>query len=128
MDIFLTDLGYYTGTEGYFYDPLVGKSINYTDGIKYVRDNGYNYLISDILFACKSLIKDNLIVFSDFIYITFSKNAEGKWTFLINKEDENEQTQTLFKMTYDLCDSEKNLKFYFLDSGDTKVLLLASEY
>ena len=63
------DLGYFIGTEQYYFDPMV-KDITYTEGVSFLRENEHNFLISDILVVLKHLKNKGEIKEEDFIIIS----------------------------------------------------------
>lgn len=113
----LNDLTQFTGTENYYFDPLF-KDINYTDGIKYLRDNGANWLVLYILTHIKTnkKLQKNL----DFLSIKFSAKDN---TGVLTIGDGNDSIIIKENIPYtDFPNGEITL--FYMDN----VLFLASEY
>lgn len=113
----LSDLVQFTGTESYYCDSLF-KGIKYTDGVKYLRDNGANWLVVDTLAHIKTnkSLRGNL----DFLSIKFcAKDNAGVLT--IGDGNGNDLVKQEIEYT-DFPDGE--VKLFYIDG----VLLLASEY
>ena len=118
-DLYLKDLGFYTGTEEWHnFGPLY-SGIIFTDGLKYIADNGYFYLVSDIAIVIK-----HKFLRKDFLVIEFKKNKKGNYAFFISEDTVEKESDILYTQEYAWCDAKvESLKFYF----ENKVLLLPSE-
>jgi len=115
----------YTGTEHYFYDPIIGQSIKYTDGIKYLRDNGLNWFVFDTMLHLKGLMANSDEVKSGdyFLSIDMSEGADGDILFIRGGEDGD---KILSSASYPISDYPHDIHpvLYFQNS----VLFLSSEY
>lgn len=119
MPCTLPDLAQFYGTEGYFFNPLF-RSINYTDGVKYVSDNGAAWLVTDILAHLKHNPKCKG---QDFISATITTKDHTAKLVLTNGNDGDENI--LDTQEYDHTDLEVPEIVFFYENG---VLLLASEH
>lgn len=113
-DLSLKELGYYTGSEGYF--NVMG--FNATDGIGYIMENGYSWFVTDFL----SLAMFNEKVKSEkFVCIKLIVDKDTKkCQMLVTDGNENE----LYKQKYEYTNAQKDLTLYLTDG----VLLLSQEY
>ncbi len=115
MDLQLTELGQYYGTENYYKDALF-PFFQYTDGVKYVKMNGYDWLVVAIAIRIKLLPKEQ--------FLAFTLQVTGSTAELITT-DGNENR---FKFDGDLIEytdaAVKELKFFY--TGNT--LMLVGEY
>lgn len=109
------DLAYFYGTENYYFNPLF-KHFRYTDGVKYVSDNGASWLVTDIL----GYLGSKKLMSEEFVSIEFIKEGdEGFLTF------DNGNGKILGKHKYDYTDFPiPSLKMFACNN----VLMLASEY
>ena len=109
------DLSQFYGSENLYFHPLF-KSIQYTEGVKYLGANGASWLVTDILSFLKGLKK---LKGQEFLHIVFSKlNGKGKLTF----DDGNHDV--LFTNKYEYTDFPlDSVSFYY--EGNT--LMLVSE-
>lgn len=106
-------LDYYTGTEQYYKAPLIW--FNYTDGVKYISDNGGHWLIQDIaLFTMKHREDDFICVECKF------KNKKADIYF----SDGNENVWQKYHVAHTPDFDNGEIKFYIYND----VCLLASEY
>lgn len=112
MPVTLTDLDQFYCSEQYHRHPLA-RGIVHTDGVHYVEENGAAWLVSDILMQ---LAYNPILRSLDFVVIEFDPSINA----VIYKDDDRE----VECQTYDLCDLEVPVKFYFTNG----VLLLPSEY
>lgn len=110
------ELNNFIGTETYYFDPLF-RYAKYTDGVKFLRDNGLNWLVVACLANILPLTKTAE-------YDGFMAIKVRKPTMSVSYEDGNNH---VFKAdTYTLMDGldMDKLDLYFMDG----VLMLASEY
>ena len=114
-DLELKNLDQYRGTEQYFCNPLF-KEINYTDGVKYVSDNGYAWLVTDILAVIKG---DRKVKTEPFLSIEFTQEDE-KGKVVIG--DGN--GVVLYRQMYKYTSAKSNVGFFYTD----QVLMLKGEY
>jgi hypothetical protein len=110
----LPELGHFTGSQNIFYDRLF-KDINYTEGVKYVRDNGASWLITDILANIR--YNKKISMYLNFLVI---EAIPGEPVKVVYKND----TLPVFTQKYEISDLGVRVKFYFIDG----MLMLASEY
>jgi len=111
-DLELKDLRQYYGTEKYYKLPIC-KSV-YTDGIKYIMENGYSWFVTDSLIVAESKYKD-----AEFIVIKLKVRESGAYVTL---EDGN--GKMLYYQEYDYTDAKRDLVLYWTDG----VLMLQGEY
>lgn len=113
----LADLAQFTGTDKYYFDPFF-KGINYTQGVKYLRDNGANWLVVDTLAHIK--LNKKLQKSLDFLCIKFcAKDKTGVLTI----DDGNGKILIKKDISYtDFPNGE--VKLFYTNA----VLMLASEY
>lgn len=111
-----TDLDNFYGTENYFFNPLF-KNWRYTDGVKFVSDNGAAWLVTDIL---AHLMLNKKVKNEEFLAISFKVNPDKTGTLLF--DDGNDKV--LLRHDYDFTDLPFDLKFY----ATNNVLMLSSEY
>lgn len=115
-DLELKALTGFCGTEQYY--RVLG--FNVTDGIHYIMENGYSYLVTDLLayFMFKPKLRD-----SAFLVIVYSVNLETKTGVVTVREDTGQPV--LYRQKYDYTNAKvAELKLFFC-SG---VLMLAGEY
>ena len=111
MDKKLTDLKQFIGTERYF--DVMG--IKVTDGVKYVMDNGYSWLVTDaVAVIMTKLLKE------PFLSIKLLLNADDSARMVIT--DGNDKT--LYEQKYGWTDAKVNVEM-FCTNG---VLMLTTEY
>lgn len=119
MSCTLPDLAQFYGTEGYYFNPLF-PSIKYTDGVKYVSDNGAAWLVTDIL---AHLAHNPKCKGQDFISAKITVK-DHKATLVLT--DGNDGPDSILDMQeYDHTDLEVPEILFFYE-GD--VLLLANEH
>jgi hypothetical protein len=109
-------LAHFTGTEGYFFHPLF-KGINYTDGVKYLGDNGCDWLKVMILSHLKLT---PAVRGQDFVCITMTKTGRSA---VVNFTDGDDKILFSEDVEYTDCTVDE-IKFFFTDN----VLMLSSEY
>ncbi len=107
------NLEYYTGTEQYYKNPYFW--FVYTDGVKYVCDNGGAWLIQDISLYTYKHKEDDFIS----VEVVF-KNHTATITFSDGNEHIWDKKEVLY--TPDFADGE--IKLFIYDN----VCLLANEY
>lgn len=112
MPTTLPDLIHYTGSEGYFYDPFY-RGINYTDGVKYVKDNGAAWLVMDVLAVLK-----NFPAVSGLDFVVIEWNPE---TLTVTYKDDD---RVVYKQQYVASDLMVPVRFFCVD----QILLLDREY
>lgn len=111
------ELDYFTGTEGYHYNPMY-RWMNYTDGVKFFAENAGNgaYWFLDII----GTEMRRLVEAEGFLHIVLrSENGAGE----ITVDDGNDNL--LWSKTLDFTDCpEGKWEFFLIDD----VMLLPSEY
>ena len=111
-DLELKELPYYTCTE-HHYKSMWGK---YTDGVKYIADNGYSWWVSDSLIAIR--MKSELRQ-EEFLMIELKLNKDGTAQTVITDGNNN----VLYRQDYKWTDAKRELKVYY----ENGVMLLPSE-
>jgi Family of unknown function (DUF6876) len=113
-DLELKNLSNFYGSEHYY--RLMG-GINATDGVHYIMENGYSWMVSD---AAVILRMEPKVRGQDFVVVRLKLLPEGKAKVIYEDGNDN----TLFEQSYDFTDAKKELELFFTDN----VILLASEY
>ncbi len=110
-------LNQFCGTEEYYYTPLFSK-YRYTDGIKYIKDNGGDWLIIDILAYSLRL--------SSYDFLIWELNTNLKdGTAILTATYDNGSKHQVFKRIIKITDFPiKHIKMYLINN----ILMLASEY
>lgn len=119
-DLELKDLNNYYGTEKIWNLGGFLSKIKVTDGIKYIDNNGYGYLISDAIIAISMKYLDE-----PFLVVSFFKDQNGVYNLVIS-EDKNGDNFIKIKhqQKYECCSAKvENLKFYY----ENGILLLPTE-
>ena len=110
-------LALFTGSERMFYHPLF-RSINYTEGVKYVSDNEAAWLVTDILAVVTGLPK---VKREEFVVAELVVHADKSAT--VTYTDGNEKK--LHKQDYPITNFPlSDIKFFITDN----VMMLPSEY
>ncbi|MEM0133656.1 MAG: hypothetical protein QXU18_00295 [Thermoplasmatales archaeon] len=104
----------YTGTQVYHRN----MGLNLTDGVKYVMDNGYAWLVTD---AAAIVIMEPKVKAEDFVAIDL-KPGNGNADVVYTDGNGHE----LFRQHYDWTDAKKEVTLYF--SRLDLVMLLPTEY
>jgi hypothetical protein len=107
-DLELTHLPQYTGTDEYH--GVMGANV--TDGIAYLMENGYSWLVTDALVILKMKLKRH-----EFVSIKFYVESAT-----VIYEDGN--GGKLHTQQYETTNATQNLELFYTDG----VLLLAQEY
>jgi uncharacterized protein DUF6876 len=115
-DRMLKALGQFCGTENYY--KVIG--FNVTDGIHYIMENGYSYLLTDCLavIAFKPRLRH-----ADFLVIRFTADPERHEGRFEIREDSDRPI--LYQQSYGYTDAQVKEIILFYESG---VLLLAGEH
>ena len=113
-DLELKDLGNYYGSEHYY--RLMG-GINATDGVHYVMQNGYSWVLTD---AAVILRMEPKVRGQVFVVVRLKLLPEGGAKIVY--EDGNDKV--LFEQSYEWTDAKRELELFFADN----VIMLASEY
>ena len=116
MTIDANTLAQFTGTEGYWTHPLYGR-INYTDGVKYVADNGAAWLIDKIAITTLHVGKLNR---ETFLTWTLTKSDGGAQLVCTDGNDTE-----LFREIIGFTDFPLETIKLFLTNN---ILMLPSEY
>ncbi|WP_431064492.1 DUF6876 family protein [Methylotuvimicrobium sp.] len=122
---FASALAHFTGTEQWYRHPFIKRMI-YTDGVKFFAENGgehgaYWFLDKMALEACPELDKRK-----EYFGSVVMKVADDK-TAVITVTDGNDGLIA----TYTLDFTEMQVgewRFYLIEDGDYRVMLLPSEY
>lgn len=115
-DLELKALEHFSGTEQYH--KVLG--FNVTDGVHYLMENGYSYLVTDVLavFLLRPRLKN-----ADFLVINYRVDLEKHQARLEVRADTNQPL--LYSQNYPYTDAKRALVKMFYESG---VLLLANEH
>ena len=123
----LPGLAHATGSINKYRYPLGG--FVFTDGVKYVMENGASWLVTDI-FA--QLAANPLLKGKDFLVINFVplKRREDKpWldahAYVEYKTDDG---KVVVKQEYVATDLVVEVQFFYFDEEVQKILILRSEY
>ncbi|MBI4959829.1 MAG: hypothetical protein HY915_10080 [Desulfovibrio sp.] len=100
------------GSDELFFDPLFGRRVQYTTGVKVCRDNGCNWLIVAIL--------SHLPTFRGEDFVVAELTINGKSANLIFSDGND---RILAKQAFQYADAPCNLTFYF----ENGVLMLDRE-
>jgi hypothetical protein len=111
-DLELTQLGQFYGTTQYY--NVMGTRV--TDGVNYVMDNGYSWLVTDALAVLRTHPK---VRGQEFVVVKMVNEANGGCS--VRYEDGN--GNVLYKQKYDITDAKVDVKMYF----ENGVLLLPRE-
>ncbi len=111
------NLAHFTGSEHSFFNPLFRK-VTYTDGAKFISDNGGAWLIIDIL---AQLVHNKKVNQEEFVCVTLKVNTDH--TAILTLDDGN--NNILAKQNYPMTDFPlSEIKFF----ATNNMLMLASEY
>ena len=112
-DIYLKDIDSFTGSLKYY--PLLNSNI--TEGVKYIVNNGYSWLVTDMLVVIRMLptIKNQ-----EFLSIKLKMIDNEKAVATIDDGNGN----ILYTQHYRYTSARVNLNLFYTN----KVLLLAGEY
>jgi hypothetical protein len=108
-------LAHFTDSENLYYHPLF-KSMNYTDGVKYVSDNGANWLVVAILSHVIPLMKKG----EEFIVAKLTTDGDGGASLTFDDGNDNILARQEFLRTDFPLPS---ITFY----AENNVLMLTSE-
>jgi hypothetical protein len=112
-----SDLAHFTGSDCLFHDRFA-PGVKYTQGVKFLRDNGMNWFVSDLLVILRMKAK---VASQAFVAIKLIKDKKGGATVRYEDGDNGK----LFSQKYDLIDSNACEVTLFYTDG---VLMLSSEY
>ncbi len=112
MDLELKEIENFIGTENYYRIGFFKTVV--TDGVKYVMNNGYSWLITDAL-AVIEYFKG-----MEFLVISLKINEDNSAKMIIDDGD----GKVLYEQEYKWTDAKRELKLYWADG----VLMLNSEY
>jgi hypothetical protein len=112
-DLELKDLKYFHGTEQYY--NYMGLKL--TDGVHYIMENGYSWLVSDatVILKMRPEVRNQ-----SFVAIHLKLIPEGKAKVIYEDGDYN----LLYEQYYELTDAKREIKLFFVGN----VLMLSSEY
>lgn len=118
-DLELKALGGFIGTQQYYRE----MGTLYTDGVKYIMENGYSWLVTDALAVIKFSRKLRAEPFLVVKLIVDLETSEACLT--IDDGGKGEPAKVLYRQKYGYTDAKrKEVNLYFVDN----VLMLASEY
>ena len=109
----LTQIDQFYGTTQYY--NVMGTRV--TDGIKYLMDNGYGWMVTDAVAVLRAEPK---VMGEEFVSIKLKRNATGGC--VIRYEDGNEKL--LYQQKYDYTDAKVDVQMFY----ENGVLLLPSEH
>lgn len=109
----LKELDMFTGTEQYHNIDFM-RRIKGTDGIAYVMEKGYSWVVTDALIILNMKLRDQ-----EFVVIELE--IKDKTADIIYSDGNGNQ---LYKQHYKYTDAKTNFKMYYTND----VLMLASEY
>lgn len=113
-DLELKELGNFCGSEHYY---MLMGGINATDGVHYVMQNGYSWLVSD---ASVILRMEPTVREQDFVVVRLKLLPEGRANVVYEDGNDN----MLLEQSYEWTDAKRELELFFADG----VLMLANEY
>jgi hypothetical protein len=117
-DLELKGLSNFYGSEHYY--RLMG-GINATDGVHYVMNNGYSYLVTDAIAVLRAHPKlKQYLLHDDFVVIKLQRLPSNQALMLMEDGNGHE----LYRQAYVYSDAKVDLKLFYTNG----VLLLASEY
>ena len=113
------DLNQFTGTENWYRTLLFGDYL-YTDGVKYVAEEGGAYWLIDKIFACTAHIEK--LKSEEFLVWELIRNNKSEGAKVICTDG---NCNELYSEEIEFTDFPlRSIKFYFTNN----VLLLPSEY
>ena len=111
-DLELKGLDYFIGSERYY---RVMNAI-ITDGVNYIMQNGYAWLITDALIVIKTKL-----INEEFLSIKLQVNKEKNTAIMLITDGNN---RVLYKQYYNYTDAKRDLTLFF----ENNTLMLNSEY
>ena len=108
----LSQLKSFYGTENYY--NVMGTKV--TDGVKYIMDNGYGWLVIDAIIICRMKLRN-----FDFIKIKLKVNKEKETAEAIYTDGDG---KIIFKQKYEWTDAEAEPELYYVNN----LLMLVNEY
>jgi len=120
------ELSHFTGCMQPYKDGMF-RGIIYTDGVKFLRDNGCNWLVVDML---SSAVMVDAVKSQEFVSVKVNKSGEYISFIGMNEEgDEVEVHRQDGYIGFDVpCDITLFIAETYQESGPVKILMLASEY
>ena len=112
-DLELKGLSQFYGTMEYH--NVLGVSV--TDGVKYLMENGYSWLVTDAIAVMKF---DAKLKKEPFLSVKLKQTAENEADLIIEDGNGN----ILYRQHYDFTDAKKDLSLFYTDN----VLMLNNEY
>ncbi|MCL4344092.1 MAG: hypothetical protein JRN26_00955 [Nitrososphaerota archaeon] len=113
-DLMLSKLEYFTGSDKY-YRP--GPKHRITEGVKYISQNGYGWMVRDADFIISMNPK---VKGQDFVVVKLKVNKDN--TGIMIYEDGNKHV--LYKEKIPFTDAKRDVKLYYSNG----VFMLPSEY
>ena len=114
-DLELTQLDQFYGTEQYH--NVMG--VNVTDGVAYIMNNGYSWLVTDAIVVIKMKLKKHEFLTVDLI---INKNLVHKDEATMRITDGNDYC--LYEQHYGYTTARRTIKLFFTNN----VLMLTGEY
>ena len=116
-DLTHSNLAHFSGSERLYVNPFF-KAANYTEGVKFVSDNGAAWLVTDMLAV---LLHHGTVKMEEFVSITIKKDSKGG--AIVIYDDGN--GTILYSQSYPVTDFPLDEVMFFFTN---QVLMLASEY
>jgi len=112
-DLELKDLNHFNGTEHYY--NYMGLKL--TDGVHYIMENGYSWLVSDavVILKMRPEVRNQSFVV---IHLKLIPEGKAKVTY------EDGDNKVLYEQYYKWTDAKREIKLFFVGN----VLMLNSEY
>jgi len=109
-DLYLKDMGYYTGSEKYY--NVLGVYV--TDGIKYIMENGYSWFVTDAIAVIRAKLKNE-----GFLTVALKNQSD-----MATMEITDGNGHVFYRQEYKWSDAKRNLTLFYADN----VLMLSGEY
>lgn len=120
IDLYLKELSHYSnGTDNIYRDRLT--RIKYSDGVKYIAENGYAWFVSDALAVIKLKPK---VRTESFLTVKLNLCTSNKASLTIDDGGKNgESPKILHHQHYDWTDAKVNIELFY----ENGLLMLPSE-
>lgn len=119
-------LAHFSGCVQPYKDSLI-PGVIYTDGVKFLRDHGCNWLVVDVL---TTAVMVEAVSTQEFV--TVKVNREGKYISFIGMNEDYDEVEIHRMDQYIGFDVPCDLTLFIGDteqaSGPVKIVMLASEY
>lgn len=116
-DLELNALEQFHGTQEYHsLEPLLPGAV-VTDGVEYIMDNGYSWVVTD---ACAIILLERKLKGQAFVVVELKLLDNSEADIIYTDGNDNE----LYRQHYDYTNAKKGFKLYFTDH----VMMLPGEY